>query len=102
MSETKVGIDDLALYIPAPRIDLNKLVERRGSEEPKLERRLRRALQTTGQEAIRFPEPWEDSATLAAQASHQLLLRDRERRDPAALRYIAVGTETSEIGRAHV
>ena len=53
MSETRVGIDDLSLYIPAPKIDLNRLVERRGKEQPKLERRLKRALQTTGQEAIR-------------------------------------------------
>ena len=95
MSETRVGIDDLSLYIPAPKIDLDRLVERRGQEEPKLERRLKRALQTTGQKAIRFPEPWEDSATLAAQAAHSLLQRGIEKRDPGKLRYIAVGTETS-------
>ncbi|MFP4330325.1 MAG: hydroxymethylglutaryl-CoA synthase family protein [Alkalispirochaetaceae bacterium] len=95
MSETRVGIDDLALYIPAPKIDLHQLVERRGREEPRLERRLQRALQTTGQEAIRFPEPWEDSATLAAQAAHELLERGKERWDPQRVRYIAVGTETS-------
>lgn len=95
MSETRVGIDDLSLYIPAPKVDLDRLVERRGKEEPKLERRLKRALETTGQEAIRFPEPWEDSATLAAQAAHSLLRRGREKVDPQKLRYIAVGTETS-------
>lgn len=95
MSETRVGIDDLSLYIPAPRIELSRLVERRGKEEPKLERRLQRALLTTGQEAIRFPEPWEDSATLAAQAAHDLLERGKGKSDPGKLRYIAVGTETS-------
>lgn len=95
MSDTRVGIDDLSLYIPAPKMELNRLVERRGKEQPRLERRLRRALQTTGQEAIRFPDPWEDSATLAAQAAHDLLRRGGERTDPRNLRYIAVGTETS-------
>lgn len=95
MSEPRVGIDDLSLYIPSPKIDLDRLVERRGKEEPKLERRLKRALETTGQESIRFPEPWEDSATLAAEAAHTLLQRGEEKIDPQKLRYIAVGTETS-------
>jgi 3-hydroxy-3-methylglutaryl CoA synthase len=34
-----------------------------------LEKQLRRAVTTTGQVALRFPDLWEDTATLAAQAA---------------------------------
>jgi hydroxymethylglutaryl-CoA synthase len=50
-------------------------------------------VEKTGQEAIRFPEPWEDSATIAAQAAHTLLSRNPEA--TKMLRYIGTGTETT-------
>ena len=93
MTNNPVGISDLSLYVPDPVIELETLVDYRLKESPALERRLRRAIDSTGQRAIRYPQLWEDSATLSAQAAHQLL----ERRDPAGLagmRYLAVGTET--------
>lgn len=93
MTNRAVGISDLSLYVPDPVMDLDTLVEYRLKERPELERRLRRAIDSTGQRAMRYPQLWEDSATLSAQAAHQLL----ERRDPATfagIRYLAVGTET--------
>ncbi len=88
---TKVGLGDLHLYAPAPRIDLKQVVAARVEHNPRLERHLERACRTTGQRAIRFPEPWEDSATLAAAAASPLLADERI---APSLRYLAVGTET--------
>jgi hydroxymethylglutaryl-CoA synthase len=58
-----------------------------------LARVLRSAARSTGQVSFRFPEPWEDSVTMAAEASRSLL-RDRPQASIDGLRYIAVGTET--------
>jgi hydroxymethylglutaryl-CoA synthase len=88
---TKVGLGDLQLYAPAPRIDLKQVVATRVEHNTRLERHLERACRTTGQRAIRFPEPWEDSATLAASAAAALLADQRVAR---SIRYLAVGTET--------
>jgi len=55
---------------------------------------MERALETTGQKSIRFPEPWEDTATMAAQAAYDLIRRNPQL-DLAALRHLAVGTETT-------
>ncbi len=87
---TKVGLGDLHLYAPAPRIDLKQVVAARVEHNPRLERHLERACRTTGQRAIRFPEPWEDSATLAAGAAASLL----EGQTASSIRYLAVGTES--------
>ena len=57
---------------PAAAIDLDTLVRRRVVMNPRLDRHLERACRVTGQKAIRFPEIWEDSATLAATAAHRL------------------------------
>ena len=93
MEKRKVGLSDLEIYVPAPRMGLDSLAEHRISQDPGFERRLRRAIEKTGQEAIRFPSPWEDSATLAAQASYSLLRRNEE--STRKLRYIGTGTETT-------
>lgn len=74
-------------------MDLEKLFQRRVAEQPKFERRLRRAIDSTGQKSVRFPSPWEDSATLAAQSAYTLLKRQPEKL--AGLRYLATGTETT-------
>jgi hydroxymethylglutaryl-CoA synthase len=55
---------------------------------------MERALQVTGQTAIRFPEPWEDTATMAAQAAFELVQRNPTL-DVSAIRHLSVGTETS-------
>jgi hydroxymethylglutaryl-CoA synthase len=93
MEKTKVGLSDLEIYVPAPRMGLDTLFEHRVAQDPKFERRLKRAIEKTGQGAIRFPSPWEDSATLAAQASYSLLKRNPD--STRRLRYIGTGTETT-------
>ncbi len=93
MPEYAVGLGDIAVYIPRPRIDTETLVGCRSSVEPSLERKLRRAVASTGQKAFRFPEPWQDTATMAAQSLLQLVESGRLH-DPSRVRYLAVGTET--------
>ena len=88
---TRVGVGDLYLYAPAPRIDLKEIITARVEEDPRLERHLARACRTTGQRAIRFPEPWEDAATLASTAAAGLLARSGA---AATIRHLAVGTES--------
>lgn len=91
--ENQFGIHDIRLHVPSPRIALENIVSRRVLEEPRLARHLERACRTTGQKAIRFPEPWEDSITMAAQASLSLLQGDPDL-DPRSIRHLAVGTES--------
>ncbi len=93
MEEQTVGLSDLEIYVPSPRLGLDALLSYRSGQDPGIERRLRRAIEKTGQEAIRFPAPWEDSATLAAQSSYALLRRNT--RSTRGLRYIGTGTETT-------
>ena len=89
-----VGISDISVYLPKPVIDLHELVRRRVAQQPKLARHMERAMATTGQKSIRFPELWEDTATMAAQAAYDLLRRNPQL-DLAAIRHLAVGTETT-------
>lgn len=93
MSGRAVGISDMALFVPESMIQLDTILKKRSEEDPGFERRLRRAIESTAQEAIRFPKPWQDSVTLAAQASRELLEREPSR--APSVRYFAVGTETS-------
>lgn len=92
MKETTVGIGDMSLYVPSWKIDLDDILKQRAAEDPSFERRLRRAIESTNQKAIRFTAPWQDSVTLAAQAAKPLL-EDESR--AAGVRYFAVGSETS-------
>jgi hydroxymethylglutaryl-CoA synthase len=91
---THLGISDIAVYVPRPEMDLRRLIATRSCSEPELGSVLDRARVTTGQVVVRFPESWEDTATMAAQAALELLARPGS---PAAtsLRYIAAGTETT-------
>ena len=93
MERATVGISDLDIYVPSPLVSLSDLFHYRTEQEPDLERKLRRAIEKTEQESIRFPQPWEDSATLAAKSAYDLLTRNRDR--VSALRYLATGTETT-------
>ena len=93
MEQTPIGIGDLQISIPPPRITLESMIEHRIREFPELERRLRRSVDKTGQAAVRFPEPWQDSATIAAQASYELLLRNATA--VPSIRYLGAGTETT-------
>ncbi|MBU8913679.1 MAG: hypothetical protein KOO61_06610 [Spirochaetales bacterium] len=93
MQNVSVGISDVGIYIPSPLMNLETLFDRRVKEHPDLERRLRRAIDSTGQKSIRFPHPWEDSVTIAAQSAYDLLKRRPEMLP--GLRYLATGTESS-------
>src|SRR5271157_5182568 len=90
---SSVGISDIGLYIPPPSIDLEDLVPRRVHLNPRLDRHLERACRVTGQKAIRFPEIWEDSATMAA-SSIRTLFHQNPAIDVKNVRHLAVGTET--------
>jgi hydroxymethylglutaryl-CoA synthase len=94
MSNKTVGISDIGIHIPSPGIDLERLIKERVTSDPRLERHLQRAVRTTGQKVIRFPNLWEDTTTMAAQAARNLLLRGHEE-DLAGLRYLVAGTETT-------
>jgi len=92
MSETRVGIGDLQLFVPSPWIATDTLVRKRSCADLELQKYLERAVLYTGQRAFHFPEVWQDSATMAAEASAGLLKR---RGDAGGLRYLVTGTETT-------
>ncbi len=92
-SPKTVGISDIGIYVPAPMMDIATLVDRRVKLNPRMDRHLERACRVTGQKAIRFPEIWEDSATLAATAAYRLLTAEPGI-DARNIRHLAVGTET--------
>lgn len=92
MTARRAGISDMSLYVPSQSISLESILKRRAEENPSIERRLRRAIESTNQVAIRFPTPWQDPVTMAAQAARPLLL---DRTVAGGVRYLAVGTETS-------
>ena len=93
MAHRSLGIGDIGVYVPAPEIGVETIVEERIRREPGIETQLRRAWETTGQKRMRYTEPWEDTSTLAAESA-MALLRQNPGIDPSRLRYLAVGTET--------
>ncbi len=100
MVENNVGIGDMAMYLPDLQIQLSDILQMRAAQDPSFERRLRRAIESTGQEAMRFTLPWEDPVTMAAEAIAALFHRAGNAPDDGAslaelVRYIATGTETS-------
>lgn len=105
MSQNSVGISDIALYVPRPKILIETIVRERINRKPDLERSLLRATDTAGQSTLRFPEIWEDTSTMAAESA-RLLLGQNPSFDLRSLRYLAVGTETpvdhSKAVAAHV
>jgi len=94
MSQTAIGIGDIALYLPDPEMDMQTLMEARGKSHPQLVRIMNRAIEHTGQLSFRFPEPWEDTASMAANSAAEIMdrLKNEER---SRIRYISVGTETA-------
>ena len=93
MKDQTVGISDIQIYLPAPKMDLDTLVDQRVREVPRLERHLARARRATGQRAIRFTSVGEDTSTLAASSAYKLI-RDNPDLDVSNLRYLTVGTES--------
>jgi hydroxymethylglutaryl-CoA synthase len=94
MKKAKIGISDIALYVPSPKITLDTIFDTRVKQDPDFERRLRRAIDVTGQKAIRFPDIFEDNATIAANSAKRLLDQNTEL-NLEKLRYLTVGTETA-------
>ena len=94
MDNQTIGISDIALYIPSPKITIEAILSARIKENPTFANRLRRAVDTTGQKAIRFPDVFEDNATIAANSAKRLLDMNSDN-DLSNLRYLAVGTETA-------
>ena len=94
MNQAKIGIGDIGLYVPDPRMDMSSLMQSRSETHPELNHVLNRAIEKTGQISFRFPESWEDTASLAANAASRVLDRLPEGEKPG-LRFLSVGTETS-------
>jgi len=94
MKKTAIGISDIGIYVPRPALEMTKLMEARTLSHPKLIKTLSRAVHKTGQISFRFPEPWEDTASLAGNSASVVLDRMPES-DVATIRYLSVGTETS-------
>ena len=94
MNSEPVGLSDLAVFAPQARLSIATLAAKRIQENPDLQKHLDRALATTGQQAMRFPQLWEDTITLGAEALRTLLSRKSEAQR-LGLRYLTMGTETS-------
>ncbi len=94
MELDKTGIGDIGIYVPDPRMDISTLMENRSRTHPELTDVLKKAIEKTGQTSFRFPEPWEDTASLAANAASEVLDR-LPREAQKSFRYLTVGTETS-------
>ena len=86
------GISDIAFYLPKLSIDLAAIVAARKAEDAVTGEQLLRAQESTGQKSMRFPEPWEDSATMAAEAARALLAANPGAAE--SVRYLMVGTES--------
>jgi hydroxymethylglutaryl-CoA synthase len=94
MKLVSVGLSDLSVYVPRPRISLSGLAARRIQENPDLEKHLSRALASTGQISMRFPQVWEDPITMASEALRKLL-KERLKDHLSGIRFLALGSETS-------
>ena len=93
LMQATLGIGDIGVHIPRPKIPLNTIIARHRRQDPQRAIALEHARGRTGQVSIRFPHCWEDTATMAAQAAAQLLVR-LDAAAVASLRYLVVGTET--------
>ena len=89
-----IGLNDISVYVPRNSLNLEVLRRIRVEQDPGLEKHLQRALATTGQRAMRFPGPTEDTVTLAAEALKRLLSSSAAR-PLDGLRFLTLGTETS-------
>lgn len=94
MEYLNIGIGDIGVYLPSPCMNLDLLVNARKSEDEKWKEILPKAIEKTGQSSFRFPEPWEDTCSLAANAAASPLDRLGPK-NCEKIRLIAVGTETS-------
>ena len=85
-STTKVGIDDMALYVPSLYFDIKTLAEWRELPYAKLEKGL-------GLYKMAIPDAHEDAATMSANAIVELI--ERNGINPAKIGRIYLGTESA-------
>ena len=83
-------------FLPSISFSLGKLIDVRASEDSSMGRRLTRAVEATGQHAIRILKSWEDTVTMAAMATIRLLRQSEGA--ISRLRYLLTGTETGLDG----
>ncbi len=81
----KVGIDDLAVYVPKLYLDAEELAKARGIDPGKITKGL-------GIEKMSIPDAHEDAATMAAMAALQLMKKNNL--NPKDIDFIHVATET--------
>jgi len=74
-------------------MSLERLIAARSAGGRKLARLLQGAARSTGQISFRYPEPWEDSVTMAAEAARRLIDANPAV-DLDGLRFLAAGSET--------
>ncbi|MEM9992054.1 MAG: hydroxymethylglutaryl-CoA synthase, partial [Bacteroidota bacterium] len=86
---SKVGIDDMALYIPKLYLSIATLAEKRNLPYEKLNKGL-------GLTAMAIPDVHEDAATMAAQAVAELI--DKNELHPSCIGRIYLGTESALDG----
>ncbi|MFN7117172.1 MAG: hydroxymethylglutaryl-CoA synthase family protein [Saprospiraceae bacterium] len=88
-SMTKVGIDDMAVYVPQLCLPIQSLAGARALEYDKLNKGL-------GLTAMAMPDVHEDAATMAASAVLELL--EKNQVDPRKIGRLYVGTESGLDG----
>jgi hydroxymethylglutaryl-CoA synthase len=86
---TKVGIDDMAVYVPQLVFPIQSLAAARSLEYDKLNKGL-------GLTAMAMPDVHEDAATMAANAVLELMQKNKL--DPRKIGRLYVGTESSLDG----
>lgn len=89
-----IGISDIAVYIANRGLPVDDLITGRSRDDADLRQRLHKSNQISGQKYVRFPHPWEDAVTMAAEASRLVLVRNEDR-SHGPIRLLSVGTETS-------
>lgn len=87
----KIGIDDIAFYIPRSYVENKTIAEMRGKEVPSAKEKFINSIEYTAQYKIRIPLPFEDIVTMGAKAT----LRLYERNKCDAISYFFFGTESS-------
>ena len=93
-SGKSIGISDMGVYLPNQGLLVQDLIEGRSRDDTALREHLYKANRISGQQYVRFPQPWEDAVTMAAEAT-RLVLNRNELRAQGPVRLLSVGTETS-------
>ena len=74
-----VGISDIGVYLADRGLPVHDLIAGRCQGDEAEQQRLHKANQISGQQFVRFPQPWEDPVTMAAEAARLVLQRNEDR-----------------------